>query len=115
MEETQELEDFSGFGGDFIDTGDAYQQMLCLGEWDGEESEKDGLPFDADDEDELGLIENVEGAILLAEAGETDLLALCVTVFFDVGLGALEDDATLFLLRLCFNDMLAWFVGDGYA
>ena len=38
---------------------------------------------------------------MLAQAGETDFLALCIAVFFDVRLGALEDDAALLFLGLC--------------
>jgi len=43
------------------------------------------------------LSRNVVLAILLRKTGESDLLALCVTVLLDVGLGALEDIATLLL------------------
>jgi hypothetical protein len=60
----------------------------------------EGLPLDADDEDELRLGGDVEGAILLAQAGKTDLLTLGVAVFFDVALGALEDDAALLFVGL---------------
>ena len=67
-----------------------------------------GVPFDADDKDELGLVEDVEGAILLAEAGETDFLALSIAVLFDIGFGALEDDASLFFLGLWSIDVLVW-------
>jgi len=70
------LEDLAGLGGDLVDT------------------------LDADDEDELGLGGDVERAILLGETGETDLLALVLTVLLDVLLGTLEDDATLLLAGL---------------
>lgn len=60
----------------------------------------EGLPLDADYEDELGLRDDIEVSFLLTEAGETDLLALGITVFLDVGLGALEDDAAFFLSGL---------------
>ena len=76
MEETEELEDLAGLGGDLVDT------------------------LDADQEDELGLSGDVERAILLGGALEADLLALNVAVLLDVGLGALEDDSTLLLVGL---------------
>ncbi len=59
-----------------------------------------GLPLDADDEDELRFGGDVEGAVLLAQAGKADLLTLGIAVFFDVALGALEDDTTLLLVGL---------------
>ena len=58
------------------------------------------LPLDADDEDQLGLGRDVEGAILLGGARKADLLALVVAVLLDVLLSALEDDATLLLVGL---------------
>ncbi len=60
----------------------------------------EGLPLDADDEDEQRLGGDVEGAVLLAQAGEADLLTFGIAVFFDVALGALEDDTTLLLVGL---------------
>lgn len=60
----------------------------------------ESLPLDAEDEDERGLGGDEEGAILLAGAGQADLLALGLPVFFDVGFGALEDDAALFFVDL---------------
>ena len=65
------------------------------------------LPLDADDEDQLGLGGDVEGAILLGSASEANLLALVVAVLLDVLLGTLEDDATLLLVGL--EDMSARF------
>ena len=58
------------------------------------------LPLDTDNKDQLLLSWDVEGAILLGEALETDLLTLLVTVLLDVLLGALENDTTLLLLGL---------------
>jgi len=58
------------------------------------------VPLDADQEDELSLSRNVEGAILLSSARKTDLLALCVAVLLHVALGTLEDDGTLLLVGL---------------
>ena len=57
-------------------------------------------PFDTDHEDQLLLSRNVEGTILLSQAGQTNLLTLLITVLLDVLLGALEDDTTLLLLGL---------------
>ena len=67
------------------------------------------LPLDADHEDELRLLVDVERAILLAETIQADLLPLCVTVFLDIGLGTFEDDATLLLVCLCKNVSAGFF------
>jgi len=74
LEETEELEDLAGLGGNLVDT------------------------LDADNEDQLGLGRDVERAILLGSAGEADLLTLGVAVLLDVLLSTLEDDATLLLV-----------------
>jgi len=58
-------------------------------------------PLDTDNENELVLSRNIVGALLLAQAVKADLLALCITVFFDVGLGTLEDDSALLFVGLC--------------
>lgn len=76
LEQTEELEDLAGLGGNLVDT------------------------LDADDEDELLLGGDVEGTVLLGNAGEADLLALSVAVLLDVLLGTLEDDGTLLLVGL---------------
>jgi len=60
----------------------------------------EGLPLNADDEDELRLGRDVEGAVLFAQAGKADLLTLGIAVFFDVALGAFEDDAALLFVCL---------------
>lgn len=60
----------------------------------------DNLPLDADQEDELGLRGDVEGALLLSNAGEANLLALGIAVLLDVLLGTLEDDGALLLVGL---------------
>jgi hypothetical protein len=75
LEKSEELEDLSGLGGDFIDT------------------------LDTHDKDKLWLILNVEAAILLAQTSETNLLALSIPVLLDVCLGLLEDGPTLLLVR----------------
>lgn len=64
------------------------------------------LPLDADDEDELRFSGNVVAAFLLAETAQTDLLTLGITIFFDVGFCALEDDFTLLLIGLFSNSQL---------
>lgn len=58
------------------------------------------LPLDADDEDELGLLGNVELAALLGDTSKADLLALCLAVLLDVLLSTLEDDTALLLVGL---------------
>lgn len=82
LEETEELEDLAGLGGNLVDT------------------------LDADNEDQLGLGRNVGGVILLGDAVKTDLLALSGTVLLNVLLSTLEDDATLLLVGLL-NSWLA--------
>jgi len=57
-------------------------------------------PLDTDNIDELGLGRDVERTILLGKTSETDFLLLLIAVLLDVGLGALEDDATLLLVGL---------------
>lgn len=57
-------------------------------------------PLDTDNKDQLSLGRDIVGAFLLAQPRETDLLALCIAILLDVGLGALEDDATLLLVGL---------------
>ena len=76
LEKTKELEGLALLGVDLVDT------------------------LDTDNEDELGLGGDVEGARLLGLTREADLLALLVTVLLDVGLGTLEDDTTLLLVGL---------------
>lgn len=58
------------------------------------------VPFDAENEDKLGLGRDVVAAILFAQTSETDLLAFCISVLLDVGFGTFEDDSTFFLPSL---------------
>lgn len=76
LEQTEELEDLAGLGGNLVDT------------------------LDADQEDQLALSRDVEGAILLGSTSKADLLALSIAVLLDVLLSTLEDDATLLLVGL---------------
>jgi len=76
LEQTEQLEDLAGLGSDLVDT------------------------LDTDNEDQLGLILNVEVTLLAGNTVEADLLALSVAVLLDVGLGALEDNTTLLLVGL---------------
>lgn len=76
LEESEELEDLARLWGDFVDT------------------------LDAENKDQLVLVGNVEGAVLLAQTCESNLLTLGVAVLLDVGLGALEDDTALLLVGL---------------
>jgi hypothetical protein len=61
------------------------------------------IPLDTDNEDQLGLVINVEVTLLTGSAGQADLLTLSIAVLLDVGLSALEDDATLLLVGLMRN------------
>ena len=56
--------------------------------------------LDTDYEDELGFGFNVEASLLFTQAGKPDFFALGIAVFLDIFLGALEDDATFFLIGL---------------
>jgi len=76
LKETEKLEDLAWLWGNLVDT------------------------FNTNNEDKLVLVRNVEGAIGLGQTSKANLLALCVTVFLDILLGTLEDDATLLLLSL---------------
>jgi hypothetical protein len=58
------------------------------------------IPLDTDNEDQLGLVINVEVTLLAGSAGQADLLTLSIAVLLDVGLGALEDNTTLLLVGL---------------
>jgi len=89
LEETEKLKDLARLGRDLVDT------------------------LDADDEDQLGLSRDVEGAILLGEAGEANFLALTVAVLLDVLLSTLEDDATLLLVGLLLLVLLGGALGAG--
>ena len=78
LEKTEELEGLALLGVNLVDT------------------------LDADNEGKLGLGRDVERTLLLGDTLEADLLALCITVLLDVGLGALEDDLTLLLVGLSY-------------
>lgn len=93
LAETEELQDFTGLGGKLVDTGtgvSSYCNKLKLS----------CVPLDADNKGELGLGRYVKVSGLLGEATKTNLLALHLTVLFDVSLSALEDHATLVLANL---------------
>lgn len=76
LDETEELQNLAGLGRDLVDT------------------------LDTDQEDQLGLSRDIEGAILLGNTSKTDLLTLGITVLLDVLLGTLEDDTALLLVGL---------------
>lgn len=61
------------------------------------------LPLDTDDEDQLGLVRDVEVTLLTGNTSKADLLTLIVAVLLDVGLGTLEDSSTLLLVGLWFT------------
>lgn len=77
LEETEELQDLAGLGGDVVDT------------------------TETDNEDDLGLAGNVEVTLGLGGTAETDLLALSSAVLLGVLLGTLEDDLALGEVGLC--------------
>ncbi len=60
----------------------------------------ENVPFNTDYEDKLRLGRDIVTAVLLAQASEPNLLTLCIAVLLDVGFGALENNATLFLAGL---------------
>lgn len=60
------------------------------------------LPLDTDNEDQLGLVRDVEVTLLTGNTSKADLLTLIVAVLLDVGLGTLEDSSTLLLVGLWF-------------
>lgn len=59
-------------------------------------------PLDTDNKDKLGLVRDVEVALLAGDTTETDLLTLSIAVLPDVGLGTLEDGSALLLVGLGF-------------
>ena len=76
LKKSEKLEDLARLGSNLVDT------------------------LDSDDEDKLGLLINEEGALLLAQARESDLFTLLITVLLHVLLSTLEDDTTLLLVGL---------------
>lgn len=76
LEKTKQLEDLAGLGSNFVDT------------------------LDTDNKDKLGLGWDVERAIDLGLARDTDLFALSITVLFHVLLSALENGSALLLVGL---------------
>ena len=78
LEKTEELEGLALLGVNLVDT------------------------LDADNEGKLGLGRDVERTLLLGDTLQADLLALCIAVLLDVGLGALEDDLALLLVGLSY-------------
>jgi hypothetical protein len=74
LEQTEQLQDLAGLGGDLVDT------------------------LDADHEDQLVLGGHVGVAVLAGDAVEAALLALRIAVLLDVLLGTLEDGLALLLV-----------------
>ena len=96
LEETEELENLARLGGNLVDTVIDRVRPRTI-ELQGASQH---LPLDTDNEDQLGLLRDVERTLLLAQAGKADHLALSIAVLLNVGLRALEDDGTLLLVRL---------------
>jgi len=76
LKETEQLQDLAGLRSNFVDT------------------------LNSHNENQSRLLGNIKGALLSAQTGKTDLLALSITVFLNVRLGTLEDNRTLFLVGL---------------
>jgi len=95
LQETQELQDLAGLRRDLVDTAESLSRVLLYSS-----SGIASLPLDTDDKGQLGLLRDVEGALLPAQASKTDLLTLGIAVLLDVLLGTLEDDGALLLVGL---------------
>lgn len=78
LDQTEELQDLAGLRSDLVDT------------------------LDTHNEDKLGLLRDVEVALLTSDTTEADLLTLTIAVLLDVGLGTLEDSRALLLVGLWF-------------
>lgn len=76
LKESEKLEDLSWLGCHLVDT------------------------LDSHNEDKLVLLLNVEVSFLSGQSGKSDLLTFLVSVFLYIGLGTLEDDASLLLVGL---------------
>ena len=76
LDQTEELQDLAGLRSDLVDT------------------------LDTHNEDKLGLVRDVEVALLTGDTTEADLLTLTIAVLLDVGLGTLEDSRALLLVGL---------------
>lgn len=99
LEQTEELQDLAGLGGNLVDTV-WKESVKCR--ISSKKLEID-IPLDTDNEDQLGLVIDVEVTLLAGSAGQADLLTLSIAVLLDVGLSALEDNATLLLVGLVGN------------
>lgn len=93
LEKTEELKDLARLGCNLVDTT-LWLVLLC------QARASVNSPLDTNNEDQFLFSWDVEGAILLRQTVEADLLALCVTVLLDVLLGTLEDDTAFLLLSL---------------
>lgn len=96
LQQTEQLEDLAGLGGDLVDTMRPLVNCTQVNFW----AARLNIPLDTDDEDQLGLLGHVEFAGLLGNTSQADLLALRIAVLLDVLLGTLEDNTTLLLVGL---------------
>ena len=76
LEESEKLKDLARLGSNLVDT------------------------LDTEHEDKLGLVLDVEAAVLSAQTGKSDFLALSIPILLDVALSLLEDDLSLLLVGL---------------
>ena len=95
LDQAEELHDLARLRGNVVDT----IRISCIQYLPRVKN----LPLDTDDEDQLGLIRDVEVTLLAGDTGKADPLTLSIAVLLDVGLSALEDDATLLLVGLMRN------------
>lgn len=96
LEQTEELQDLAGLRSDLVDTVGV--RTILHSKAQG----KKYSPLDTDNKDKLGLVRDVEVALLAGDTTETDLLTLSIAVLPDVGLGTLEDGSALLLVGLGF-------------
>lgn len=96
LEETEELQDLAGLGGNVVDTTGGRASVRI----DEREEESRDAPLDPHDEVDLGLGGDVEVTVGLGLTTEADLLTLLLVVLVDVLLGTLEDDGALGLADL---------------
>jgi len=89
LQQSEELQDFSWFRSNFIDTAMlAYYPVELI------------IPLDTNDEYEFRLGGDIEIALLLGKTVQTDSLTLSITIFLDILLGSFENNLTFRLVSL---------------
>lgn len=87
LDKAEQLQNFAGLGGHFVDTGGIVRDGMNAFERD--------LPLDADDEKDLGLAGDVEVTGGAGGAAQPDLLLLLGEVLLHIGVCTLEDHLAL--------------------